>query len=586
VGQQQHILALEAGGTKTTALLADHNGRLLDRRQFGPLNLKLTTDTQLLAAFRRCNSEISNLQSPIATVVLCLAGCRTHADRARLRALAARIWPRAAIIAGNDLDSGLAAAFGANGAGILVLSGTGSVVVGRNARGQLARAGGWGHLLGDHGSGYDLALANLKSEIARFDHTGKITTSLRAVLRRLCLNSPEQLLDWIHRANKNDIAALLPDLINANRRHLDRAAALLAADCAAVAKKLRLAAPDIALAGGVLRNRPPFRRAVLRAIRATLPRASVRLLKTDTALGALALAPREGRGDPPGRPLSTARHVADEPSARPYRPAKILPLTEQRNPRTLDLDRRNIPELIATMLDEESRVVPAIRKAAPSIERAIRAIVAALRRGGRLFYVGAGTSGRLGVLDASECPPTFSVAPETVQGIMAGGVNALHSSVEAAEDDPRAGAEAIQHRATGKRDVVVGIAASGRTPFVLGALDEAKRRGAKTFLLSFSPPRTARHAPITVLTGPEVLTGSTRLKAGTATKLVLNMLTTVSMVRLGKVVSNLMVDVKPTNDKLRARARRIVATLRGCDEAEARRRLVAAGWNVKKAALS
>jgi N-acetylmuramic acid 6-phosphate etherase len=248
----------------------------------------------------------------------------------------------------------------------------------------------------------------------------------------------------------------------------------------------------------------------------------------------------------------------------------------------MGLDRRSVPELVETMLAEEARVVPAVRASRQAIARAINAIVAAFRRGGRLFYVGAGTSGRLGVLDASECPPTFSTRPGMVQAIIAGGLPALHRSVEGAEDDRGAGAAAIRQRRVGRLDVVVGIAASGGTPFVLGALDEAKRRGAKTFLLTCSPiPR--RHWLITILTGPEVIAGSTRLKAGTATKIVLNMLTTVSMIRLGKVVSNLMVDVKPTNKKLRARACRVVATLRGCSEEEARQRLARSGWNVKRA---
>jgi N-acetylmuramic acid 6-phosphate etherase len=170
-----------------------------------------------------------------------------------------------------------------------------------------------------------------------------------------------------------------------------------------------------------------------------------------------------------------------------------------------------------------------------------------------------------------------------VQGIIAGGAPALHSAAEAAEDDPAAGAEAMRHRGVGCKDVVVGIAASGSTPFVLGALDEAKVRGAKTFLLCFSPPPKGWHELLLFNTGPEVIAGSTRLKAGTATKLVLNMLTTISMIRLGKVVSNLMVDVKPTNEKLRARGCRIVATLRNCTEEEARRRLVRSGWNAKRA---
>ncbi len=523
-------LGIEGGGTKTTALLTDLTGNILRRITLGPLNLKLSTDLQLLAAFRQLHFPFP------ASVALCLAGCRTETDRQRLRRLAFRLWPHAKIFVGKDLDSGLAAAFGPTDPGILILSGTGSVVVGRNARAQTARSGGWGHLLGDHGSGYALALSNLKSQISNYDHTGQVSVHLRAVLRRLCLNSPEQLLDWIHNATKTDIAALLPDLITSDRRHLDEQAALLAADVHAVARKLRLRNPDIVLAGGVFRNRPPF----CRALRAALPGYRVRILKTDTALGALSLPPS---------PISNLKSQI-----------LPLPLTEQRNPRTMDLDKRDIPQLIATMLDEESRVIPAIRNAAPGIARCIRTIVTAFRRGGRLFYIGAGTSGRLGVLDASECPPTFSTAPEMVQGIIAGGVNALHSSVEAAEDDPRAGADAIRNRGVGKRDVVVGIAASGRTPFVHGALDEAKHRGAKTFLLCCSPA-TTRHSPITILTGPEALTGSTRLKAGTATKLVLNMLTTISMIRLGKVKSNLMVAMKPTNAKLRARAERIKAAL-------------------------
>jgi N-acetylmuramic acid 6-phosphate etherase len=545
-------LGIEGGGTKTTVLLSTGQ-----RFTLGPLNLQLATDRQLLAAFR---SAISNLKSPISHATICLAGCRTAADHARLRALARRVWPRAKITTGNDLDSGLAAAFGPSDPGILVLSGTGSVVIGRN-KNRRARAGGWGHLLGDHGSGYALAISNLQSQISQFDRTGKTSSHLRRVLRRLCLNTPDQLIPWIHNATKNDIAALLPDLITADRRILREQAALLADDVRAVACKLRLRNPDIVLAGGVFRNRPPF----VRAFRAALPGRRIRLLETDTASGTLALPPSE---------ISNLKS-----------PIPPLPLTEQRNPRTLDLDKKSIPQLIDTMLAEESRVIPAIRANRRSIENAIRAIVTGFRRGGRLFYVGAGTSGRLGVLDASECPPTFSTNPEMVQGIIAGGVNALHSAVEAAEDDPLAGAEAIRHRAVGKHDVVVGIAASGQTPFMLGALDEAKRRGAKTFLLTCSQI-VSRHSLIAIRTGPEILTGSTRLKAGTATKLVLNMLTTISMIRLGKVISNLMVDVKPTNEKLRARACRIVAALRPCDEQEARRRLVKTGWNVKKAATT
>jgi N-acetylmuramic acid 6-phosphate etherase len=263
--------------------------------------------------------------------------------------------------------------------------------------------------------------------------------------------------------------------------------------------------------------------------------------------------------------------------------------TEQRNPRSMNLDKLSLADAIGLMLSEEGKVAGRVLSEGRAIERAIQAIVRALRRGGRLFYVGAGTSGRLGVLDASECPPTFRADPQLVQGIIAGGPSALVQAVEGAEDDSEAGAREIRLAKVGPRDVVTGIAASGGTPFVWGALDEAKRRRATTVLICFNPylkiPRARR--PTIVIApnlGPEVLTGSTRLKAGTATKLILNLFTTLTMVRLGKVRSNLMVDLVPSNTKLRDRAARIVTELTGADHAAARATLERSGWVIKDAA--
>jgi N-acetylmuramic acid 6-phosphate etherase len=218
----------------------------------------------------------------------------------------------------------------------------------------------------------------------------------------------------------------------------------------------------------------------------------------------------------------------------------------------------------------------------------IRAVVRGFQRGGRLFYVGAGTSGRLGVLDASECPPTFRTPPDLVQGIIAGGQNALWQSVEGAEDDAEAGARAVEFRGVTRKDVVVGVEASGTTPFVWGALGEARRRCATTALICFNPflrvPSVLRpEIVIAPNLGPEVLTGSTRLKAGTATKPLLNMVTTLAMVRLGKVRSNLMIDVNPANVKLRDRAVRIVQALTGLSYPVAQRALERSGWVIKKA---
>jgi N-acetylmuramic acid 6-phosphate etherase len=558
-------LGIEGGGTKTTALFADAKGKVLQRLERGPFNLKLSTDQQilnLLRSLRRREFRVSNIS-------LCLAGCRTPADCARVRALAGRVFPDArCVVAGSDLDSGFAAAFGTNGAGILVISGTGSCVFGRNQRGQTARAGGRGHLLGDCGSGYWIAITGLRAALRDYDRREVVGPALRKVLRRLALNSPDQLTDWIPNASKADIAALAPDVMEGDAGLMLQAASFLAMDCHAVAKKLGLGNPDVALAGGVFEHHEKFRHTVAHRIRKIFPHARIFQPKLESTRGALLLA---------------SINAPSEPSSSLIPHPSSFASTEQRNPRTMDLDKRSVSQLIDTMLAEEARVIPALREEKQAIERAVNSIVAAFKRGGRLFYVGAGTSGRLGVLDASECPPTFSTDPEMVQGIIAGGAPALHSAVEAAEDDPRAGAEAVRSRGVGKMDVVVGISASGNTPFVVGALDEAKRRGAHTFLMSCSKPLTTHHSPLTILTGPEVLTGSTRLKAGTATKLVLNMLTTISMIRLGKVLGNLMVDVKPTNEKLRARACLIVATLRNCSEEEARRRLIRNGWNVKRA---
>lgn len=262
-------------------------------------------------------------------------------------------------------------------------------------------------------------------------------------------------------------------------------------------------------------------------------------------------------------------------------------LTERRNPATTELDCMSTLEIVTAMNTEDARVAQAVESALPQIARAAELIAQRLKEGGRLLYFGAGTSGRLGVLDASECVPTFSVSPLMVEGFIAGGRQALTTSVEGAEDDAEAGARAVGEEAQATaRDVVVGIAASGGTPYAMGALEQARQVGAASIALvctQGSPLARAADIAIELLTGPEVLTGSTRLKAGTAQKMALNMLSTAAMVRLGKTYENLMVDVKASSSKLRARARRIVCTVTGCSEEEARRILEETGYRVKPA---
>lgn len=263
-------------------------------------------------------------------------------------------------------------------------------------------------------------------------------------------------------------------------------------------------------------------------------------------------------------------------------------ITEQRNPNSMQLDSLSAQELVALINREDQQVALAVEKCLPQIALAVEKIVTAFERGGRLVYVGAGTSGRLGVLDASECPPTYGVKPEMVVGLIAGGDYALRHPIEGAEDNVQQGQADLEEIDFSARDVLVGIAASGRTPYVLGALNYAKQLGATTVSIASNPnSKMAEVADIAIETvvGPEVLTGSSRMKSGTAQKLVLNMLTTASMVLIGKCYQNLMVDVQASNEKLKARALKIVMEATECDNETAANILAKANGKVKLAIL-
>ena len=261
-------------------------------------------------------------------------------------------------------------------------------------------------------------------------------------------------------------------------------------------------------------------------------------------------------------------------------------ITEQQNPASQHIDEISSLELVKIINEEDKKIALAVEKVLPDIARAIDTIVAHMKEGGRLFYTGAGTSGRLGILDASECPPTYGTDPELVQGMIAGGLEAIFRAKEGAEDSEILGQQDLQGKALTASDIVVGIAASGRTPYVVGALNYAASLGAATIAISCAPESPIARAAkisIAVITGPEIVTGSTRMKAGTAQKMVLNMLSTGSMIRLGKVYGNLMVDVHASNKKLEERSVRIVMAATSCSQAEASRRLQDADGQAKLA---
>ena len=613
------FLGIEAGGTRTVAVAAGGglnerlNGNSPFRRiETGPANLILMSDEQLTRHLR----EIASAMPRVDVVAIGMAGARQEADRARVRLAVAKVWGSVPCYATNDLETALMAEKAERptervGARVLVLSGTGSCCFGRMSNGRTAKVGGRGHILGDKASGYDIGLRSLKAALYYYDCDGALSALGRRILRRLQLNEPDDLIDWIQSAGKKEIAALAPEVFAAaagrDRIALDilaSAASSLARDAVACASRLvkRGTLVHFILAGGVLLKQPRFAQQVGRNLRKNWPHSIVTSLHREGVWGAIELARQFGTEPQPAKARRLEQgwpHAILKDGIRPQKNAHaptagerqaalgdlISSPTERRNPRSMELDKLPLAKAIMLMIREDRQITSGLLKERREIEAAIRLVVRAFRQGGRLFYVGAGTSGRLGVLDASECPPTFGTSPEMVQGIIAGGQRALWDSVEAGEDDAGVGAKAISVRGLGRRDAVVGIAASGRTPFVWGALREAKRVGASTVLICFNPAVRipAADRPTVVLApnvGPEILTGSTRLKAGTATKLILNMITTLAMVRMGKVVSNLMVDVKASNTKLRDRATRIVQELTGADYARARAALEKGNWQI------
>jgi N-acetylmuramic acid 6-phosphate etherase len=346
----------------------------------------------------------------------------------------------------------------------------------------------------------------------------------------------------------------------------------------AVATRLHLLAPKVILLGGLFHRDSIYTHAFKRKVKKNLPDARVATAERAPEMGAAWL----------------AAEMADHGIVRSYSSEDKIDnlaaaLTEQRNPRSENLEKMNARDLVELFVEEETFVQEALRGAIVDLARAVEIAAQSLHKGGRLFYVGAGSSGRLGVLDASEIPPTFGASPELVQGIMAGGAAALTRSAEGAEDEANNGALAIAERGINDKDVVVGITASGRTPFVLGALARAKSLGAKTILLSCNPARGENvdvDLAVDLATGPEILTGSTRLKAGTATKIALNIISTGAMVALGKVRGNSMIDLQIMSRKLRDRAVRLVAQLAGCDYEAAQKRLEASNWNLRAATES
>ena len=575
-GDAERILGVEGGGTKTAWVLVEREGedlRIVEQGKLPPSNLRLTTQERLRAI-------LNELPRQIARVGIFLAGCVTAEDRQSLTQLASEVWAGAKILAGSDRDSGMAAALG-KGDGIVVNAGTGSSVTGRRGD-KIEKAGGWGHILGDAGGGYFLSIQALRVVLREYDLRRGEMDFAAEILRALSLNNLDELVRWAQNADKMQVAMLTPVVFAAAHKSdahvtelLEEGARVLAEYTEAVATRLHLLAPKVVLIGGLFEHDQIYAAAFRRRLKKNLPDARVSLTERAPEFGAAWLAAEMEK-----LPHFHSRVASDEIESLG------AALTEQRNPRSENLDKLSARKLVELFVEEEKVVADALRARIVELTSALELVSAALRNGGRLFYVGAGTSGRLGVLDASEIPPTFGAPPDLVQGIMAGGLSALYRSAEGAEDEKINGALAITEHRVAAADVVIGITASGRTPFVLGALERAQEIGAKTVLLTCNPARASLKnvdIAIDLETGPELLTGSTRLKAGTATKVALNIMSTGAMVALGKARGNMMIDLRVTSEKLRDRAARLVADLTKSDYATAVSRLEQHQWNLRAA---
>src|SRR5213592_1025014 len=588
----ERILGVEGGGTKTAWVLAETVAgvnapscefRVIDNGKLPPSNFRLTTSDRL-------RTILAELPKQIDRAGVFLAGCGTEEDRSSLKQICLEVWPNAKIVTGSDRDSGLAAALD-HGDGIVVNAGSGSSVTGRRGN-RIERAGGWGHILGDAGGGYFLSIQALRLILREHDlHRSQMQFSAK-VLHALSLNNLDELVRWVQTADKMEIAMLAPVIFEAATESdarmmeiIEEGTRVLCEYTEAVASALHLLAPRVVLIGGLFYRDSIYTHAFRRRLKKNLPDARVAIAERPPELGAAWLA-AEVHG-----------HVTFQAKLSENQIDGLAAvLTEQRNPRSENLEKLSPRELVELFIEEEKFVQEALRDVTADLVRAVEIVTESLRNGGRLSYIGAGSSGRIGVLDASEISPTFGASPDLVQGLIAGGVTALYRSVEGTEDAESAGALAVDERGIKNSDAVIGITASGRTPFVLGALACAKWIGARTILLTCNPTVVAGVSPaaagtvastmdaelvIALAVGPEVLTGSTRLKAGTATKAALNIMSTGAMVALGKVRGNLMIDLHTTNAKLRNRAVRVVADLAQCDYESARRQLEAADWNLR-----
>lgn len=571
-------VAIECGGTHSRAGLYSASGDCLRQIEAGGAN---PNDHGPAFTANRIVSMVRSLTPESTLVAAAIAGIRTADFVDRVARTAAIRLSGPAVAVTDDVAPVLHENLGER-AGVLVIAGTGSCVMAQNRPGEIFRAGGRGPFFGDPGSAHQAAVAALRAAAGGIDGTAPVTALPRELAAAAGLREFEDFRQWGKLASKSAVAALAPCVSRladsgdaAARQCLEAQAHQLAAQVFAATKRADLGQPQIVLYhGGFIRGAKIFLEAFRAIVSERWPSAPIEAARITG-------------------PEAVFRYANRYPEAASFTvvgpgQASEESQTEQRRFDETPLDRMTAYEMTTAMAADDMHAASASTQAVPQTAALIEAAAERFRRGGRIVYAGAGTSGRLGVLDASECYPTFGVARERVVGVMAGGDTAIRNSVEGTEDDERAAISDLQGLVPELResDVFIGIAASGTTPYVRRAIGFARQRGALTALIACNAvPDSAADHVLFLDTGAEILPGSTRLKAGTATKMVLNQISTGVMALSGFVYEGFMVGVAPTNTKLRARAERILAHILGVDGESAALILNSAGGSIRAAVL-
>lgn len=562
------IAAIDGGSTATRLGLYDDGRRMLAELEGAPANpLAYGWDAAAGGLVSLIGKAIQGKDCADLVVAAGISGCAKRSIRDRMaRAIAERIHASRVLVT-DDLRPILYANVGL-GAGMVAVAGTGSCVVAQADGGHSVQAGGRGGTIGDAGSAHELVRSGLRAAGRAADRIGPPTELARLFLEKLNLDDFAEVPSWAEGVSKKEFAALASIVTDAAAKGDQEALRCVREQAVGLARLIYGAHTKAGLGAGVplyvaggLAEAPIFQASLEDELDECLPGFRVAQPKMSGHRAVVELAFLEPLPDRVSAAHAGRREAVD-----------ALAQTEARLRNSIPLDALSAAEIVDAMIEQDAVAVEAVRGARAGIAAVIEMVADAFRNGGRLIYAGAGTSGRLGVLDASECPPTFGVPPEMVVALIAGGDAALRRSAEGEEDKAASGRNdlAALSPSLSDKDVVIGIAASGTTPYVRGALGYARTQGARTVLLCCNPiGETVEDIPLVLDTGPEVLPGSTRLKAGTATKLALNMITTGAMARAGYVFDGWMIRVQASNAKLRRRAIRILSAITGLDSERA-----------------